>query len=74
MNDLVSKLEAANEREKNQEEESEKMYTDVEVMCQAKETMAEEVKSMNEQKVVLTSQLAELKKTEKSLDETLSTR
>jgi len=50
------------------------MYTDVEVMCQAKETMAEEVKSMNEQKVVLTSQLAELKKIEKSLDETLSTR
>jgi septal ring factor EnvC (AmiA/AmiB activator) len=33
LNDLVSKLEAANEREKNQEEESEKMYTDVEVMC-----------------------------------------
>jgi len=36
------------------------MYTDVEVMCQAKETMAEEVKTLNEQKLVLAASLAEL--------------
>ena len=63
MNDLISKLEAANVLEKNQEEESEQMYTDVEVMCQAKETMAEEVKTLNEHKLVLAASLAELQKT-----------
>lgn len=36
------------------------MYTDVEVMCQAKETMVEEVKTLNEQKIVLTASLAEI--------------
>lgn len=36
------------------------MYTDVEVMCQAKETMVEEVKALNEQKILLTTSLAAL--------------
>ena len=35
------------------------MYTDVEVMCQAKETMVEEVKTLNEQKLVLVTSLAD---------------
>ena len=39
------------------------MYTDVEVMCQAKETMVEEVKTLNEQKLVLATSLAELQQT-----------
>ena len=34
------------------------MYTDVEVMCQAKETMVDAVNTLNEQKVFLAASLA----------------
>ena len=39
------------------------MYINCDVMCQAKETMVEEVKTLKKQKLVLAASLAELGQT-----------
>jgi hypothetical protein len=74
LRELELKISSAVVREKQQEEESEQMYTDVEVMCQAKEAMIEEIKSLALKKVVLKSNLSKSELLSQQVQESLSKR